>query len=142
MNVYRNDELAKEFSVTQGQIVDWTDEKPVLGSSTYRFVAVLGELEGFANSKTVWIGPDISEPVKDATAKTIDGNMHVLLTWKAPEKGANGGYFNINDITYSIWRSNDGKEYTQLEKNLKVLTYTDVEIEKELNGKQDSSIMQ
>ncbi len=138
VNVYRNDELAKEFSVTQGQIVDWTDEKPVLGSSTYRFVAVLGELEGFANSKTVWIGPDISEPVKDATAKTIDGNMHVLLTWKAPEKGANGGYFNINDITYSIWRSNDGKEYTQLEKNLKVLTYTDVEIEKELNGKQDS----
>lgn len=138
VNIYRNDELAKEIETTPGSPVQWKDENPVLGQNTYRIVALMDQKEGLAHSKTVWIGPDISEPVKDMTAKTVDGNMHVCLTWKAPEKGANGGYFDINNVTYSVWRSLDGDEFEQLEKDLKVLTYTDIQVEQEVTGKQES----
>ena len=137
VNVYRNDGLVKEFEVTPGQAISWTDNTPDMGYNEYRFIGMMGDQEGLAASKNVWVGPDISEPVKNMTMKTVDGNMHVLLNWEAPEKGANGGYFNINDVTYTIWRSNGDEDFTPLKSNLKKLTYTDTQIEEELDGEQD-----
>lgn len=138
ITIYRNEDVVKEFNVQAGEEVTWKDEEPVLGNNTYRITATLNDKEGLAKQKSVWVGIDISEPVKDMKAKTVNDNMHVLLTWKAPEKGANNGYFNINDVTYSVWRSYDGEEFAPIANNLNVLTYTDTQIEQELNGKQDS----
>lgn len=138
VNAYRNEELVKEFPVTPGQAIEWTDENPETGNTVYRLVPIFDEQAGLPVSKTLWIGFDISEPVKDLTVKTIDHNMHVRLDWKAPEKGVNGGYFDINAVTYSVWRSNDGDNFSQIVDNLKALTYTDIQIEEELAGRQDS----
>lgn len=138
IKAYRNEKLMKEFPVTPGEAVEWTDENPGTGNTVYRLVPVLDEQAGLASSQTVWIGFDISEPVKDLTVKTVDHNMHVQLAWKAPGKGINGAWFDPNAVTYSVWRSYDGDNFSPIADNIKSLTYTDIQIEEELAGRQDS----
>lgn len=135
--VYRNDDTIARKTVSPGQTVNLEDKPSKGGEYTYKVVACMGEKEGLSASRTVWVGEDISEPVHDMKAVTIDGNIHVKLTWNQPEKGVHGGYFNVDDITYSVWRSLNKKDFNQIATGLEDCGYVDNQISEELAGSQD-----
>lgn len=136
INIYRGEALLTKLSATAGQQVTYKDDKAPNGSNTYSVSASYGGKSGVSLSKTVWAGYDISEAVKDLKAKTTDGNMHVELTWQAPVKGVNGGYFDASKLTYRVWRSTDGKNFSPIASDLSALSYTDTAIEQLLSGSQ------
>ncbi len=138
MLIYRDNELVKTIPVSPGQQVDDVDKPAQDGEYTYQVMARINGKEGLPVSRKVWVGHDISEPVRDLKAMTIDNNLHVKLTWAQPEKGVHGGYFNRDEVTYSVWRSLDAKNFVQVATSLKKLNYTDSQIEKELAGAQDA----
>lgn len=135
---YRNGVLINESEVTGGQQVSFMDNEPKGGSNVYKVIAIVGKDKGLAASATVWVGPDQPDVVGDMKAFTIDKNMHVKLTWEAPAKGVNGGYFDISQITYSVWRGLDKDNFECIQSGLTQLSFVDTEIEKLLNGKQDA----
>ncbi len=136
-NTVTKDTEIKTLTATAGQAISYKDENAKNGNNTYKVVAEYNGKKGLDVSKTVWAGYDVSEPVKNLKLRTVDGNMHVKLTWDAPEKGENGGYFNINDITYTVWRSLDKKTFSPVETNITELTYTDTSIEEEVQDMQE-----
>lgn len=136
-NTVTEDTEIKKLTLDAGQPISFKDVKAVNGNNTYKVVAEYNGKMGIDVSKSVWAGFDISEPVKNLKIKTVDGNMHVKLTWEAPEKGENGGYFNINDISYTIWRSLSKNDFTPIATNIKDLTYTDISIEEEVKDMQE-----
>lgn len=134
----RDNVLLKSFDVTKGQFVTYVDESPVAGNNTYTAVTVANDKTGLAASRTVWAGYDQPEAVRNMTAVAVDKNMHVKLTWEAPTKGVNDGYFDISKVTYSVWRGLDKNKFDRIASGLKVFEYVDTEIEKILAGKQDA----
>ncbi len=136
--VYRDGSEWKKIAVDAGQLVQTTDDTPGNGSRTYRIVALYDGKEGLSAEKTVWVGYDVAEPVKSMTVRTTNGNMYVQLDWEAPEKGQNGGYFNPEEVAYSVWRSIDGRNYEQIAEQLKVLSFTDTQIGETLQNSQEA----
>lgn len=69
------------------------------------------------NLKHVWVGPDTPAAPK-ANLEYIDGEMR--LTWSPVTVGVNGGYMNLDDLTYTVtrWPDNvvvsEGKKDTSL----------------------------
>lgn len=129
ISVYRNNQLAATIAATAGQDIEYNDDKAINGNNAYEVAAVYNGKEGISAVRTVWAGYDISEPVKDLKLRTVDGNMHVALSWTAPEKGVNNGYFNPADITYTVWRSKDGKNFDEIINLLDEPAYTDTDVE-------------
>ena len=138
IDLYRNDELIFTFNVAAGEAVKYEDADAKAGENKYKLIVKNKELESIPAEETVWVGFDISEPVKNFNAVTTDDNMHVILTWEASEKGANGGYFDASLVTYNVYRSFDGENFNKIETGVNGLTYTDTEIEELLNGVQES----
>ena len=138
VDLYRNNKLVTTFAVTAGQEVTYEDVDVKAGANTYRLVVKIDDMESVPTEKTIWVGPDVSSPVGNFKAKTTEDNMHVVLKWEAPTEGANGGYFDINRVTYKVYRSYDGENFNILAEQLTDLTYTDTQIEEELADMQDS----
>ena len=138
VNLYRGNDKLEVFEVVKGQEVSYTDEQPVSGDNTYKVVAAIGRKEGVAVEKTVWAGPDQPEAVPNFKAVTVDNNVHVKLTWEAPTKGVHGGYFDINKVTYSVWRGFERDKFERIASELTTFEYLDTDIEKILAGKQDA----
>lgn len=136
-NTKTKDTEIKTLAATAGQALTYKDDKAVNGNNTYKVVAEYNGKMGIDATQTIWAGFDIPEPVKNLKLRTIDGNMHVKLTWEAPEKGENDGYFNINDISYTVWRSLDKKNFSPIANNIKDLTYIDTSIEEEVQDMQE-----
>ena len=82
--------------------VDYVEKPAQAGEYTYPVMARIKGKEGLPVSRKVWVGHDISEPVRDLKVMTINNNLHVKLTWAQPEKGAHCGYFNRDEVTYSV----------------------------------------
>lgn len=127
----------KTLTAAAGQALTYKDDKALNGNNTYKVFAEYNGKKGIDVTKTIWVGTDISEPVKNLKAKTIDGNMHVKLSWEAPEKGENGGYFNINDISYTVWRSTNKNDFSPIATEIKDLAYTDISVENEVQDMQE-----
>lgn len=138
VNLYRGNDKLEVFEVVKGQEVNYTDEQPVSGNNTYKIAAEIGTKEGFVAERTVWAGPDQPEAVHNFKAVTVDNNMHVKLTWEAPTKGVNGGYFDISKVTYSVWRGYEKNKFERIAEGLTTFEYLDTDIEKILDGKQDA----
>lgn len=138
INLYRGETLCKTFDATAGEKFTFEDTVEKAGNFTYKLIVVNNDIESIPEEKTVWIGPDYSEAVKNIMATTTSDNMDVIVTWEAPTKGKNNGYFNIDDVNYNVYRSYDGKEFTMIDCNIKELTYTDTSIKNELNGLQEA----
>lgn len=58
--------------------------------------------EGKPESVNVWVGPDTPMKVEDLTLAEDNGQL--LLTWKLPERGINGGYVDPVLTRYTIVR--------------------------------------
>lgn len=129
IKVSRNDELVKTLTATAGQEICYNDDNATNGTNTYSVVASYGGKDGIASTKTVWAGYDVADKVGDLNVRTIDDNMHVSLSWEAPDKGVNGGFFDPAKLTYTVWRSTDGKNFSSIAKGVSSLSYVDTDVE-------------
>lgn len=59
---------------------------------------------------TGWMGPDQPQTVGGAQF-TLTDNKYADLTWKAPQKGVNGGSIDTTQVEYDITRQPDGKTF-------------------------------
>lgn len=128
VRILRNNALVATLEKKAGERVTYVDEDASNDNNTYEVRAFVGNKEGLPNSATIWVGYDLALPVNDFKLVSADGNMHASLSWEAPEKGVHDGYFNSGEVTYTVWRSMDGKNFTPIAQNLKVLSYKDEEI--------------
>jgi len=58
-----------------------------------------------AVSVSRWIGNDVPQPVRELTFTEQDGMMQ--LEWQAPDGGVNGGWIDVDGLTYKIVRYPD-----------------------------------
>ena len=74
---------------------------------------------------TVWVGYDI--PKDPADVKATVNNSDVTISWTAPTEGANGGFFDKENLTYTVKRVMNGneEEAVVLTDNCKETTFTD-----------------
>lgn len=128
-NIYRDDNLVHSLQAAPGTHCSWTDTETGSGLFTYKVACANAEgEEGAAESVTVTVGSDLAEPVGNMQARVINGCKGAELTWTAPTKGANGGYFDPATVTYNIWRCTDDQNYELIAENVKETMYTDADI--------------
>lgn len=132
-NIYRDDELIHNADVQPGQQFEWKDSEVAAGTHTYVVACENEAGEGFPTSRTVYVGQDLPGVVRDFKAVVTDNGMAVDLSWKAPEAGASGGYFNPDDVTYAVLISNDGNEFYVVKDNLTQFSYKDTDIERNID---------
>lgn len=96
-----------DASGKMGEEMQYVDEAPSQGINTYYVVPcrVAGEL-GVPDSVRCYIGVDVPNVVTDITAEKVNDSS-IKLTWKAPELGADNGYINSSELTYTITRKPD-----------------------------------
>ncbi len=125
VTLYRNAETVpckKWDNTAPGTSLTWEDTSMAApGMFTYRAMVSNSHGDGETTEASAFIGTDIPGPVENLTiSEAADGI--VTLTWEAPTRGANGGYFNPDGITYRVMRSVDVQE---LAKGITETTYTD-----------------
>lgn len=114
IEIYRDYELVHTINnVKPGDPCSWTDteipeDEDILG---YRVVAVGKEGYGLSAIKAVVVAEDVPEHVSNVSVQVSDDTV-VTLTWKAPEKGINGGWINQGSVKYEIIRYPEGKILT------------------------------
>lgn len=125
VNVYRNSALVKEFAnPAVGAELSFTDATPATGRNTYRIVAVNASGESNPVEVTGWSGAD--EPTAPLNVKltSTDGKTAVL-TWSAPQYGANGGTIDASKLTYNVYNSKNVKVASAIS----ATTFTDATID-------------
>ena len=109
--IYRESDLIATLdTATVGGKAVWTDSGiEEAGKYTYEVVAynTFGDAQGSAASVTSsWVGNDTPAAVTELTA-TADGET-VQLTFTPPTEGENGGYIDVDALTYEIERTPGG----------------------------------
>lgn len=81
------------------------DDAPAEGFNSYVVVAYAGDVKGSETYVQCYVGTDTPSPVTDILL--IDnGDGSATLRWTAvSETGANGGYVDPSDVTYSVYTS-------------------------------------
>lgn len=118
VNVYRD---GQKITTLAGTATSWEDNAVTNGTHEYKFHAVNAKGEGMYSSKTLFVGVDL--PGAPLNAKVAATGTTATITWDAPAKGINNGYFDPAQLTYTVVR-NDGKE---IAKDINVTTATDTE---------------
>lgn len=121
INVYANEQLVKTASAEWGESVTIDIDLSDKGAGKYSFYVVPSNDKGDGPaSKTVsmWIGADTPEATS-ASLQYVNGNMEV--SWNAVSASVNGGYINLDNITYTVLRA-DG---TVAAEGLDVTTFTE-----------------
>lgn len=95
--------LAVLEDIKPGQLVKYTDGSTSQGYYFYEIIPYNSYGVGLEERGMTYIGQDIpSPPVNVKLVDNYDGT--VTLTWDAPSStGANGGYVNPEDLTYTIY---------------------------------------
>ncbi len=107
INIYRDGVRIASVEGTPGQEQTYLDSSAGAGTHAYTVSACNAEGETLAlSAKSVFLGYDVPEPVKEPMALFADGK--ITLVWGAPEKGANKGTIDKNAILYRITRVIDG----------------------------------
>lgn len=75
-------------------------------------ISVANELgKGYTRIYTTYIGIDVPFAPQNIKGEASEDNMQITLTWDAPPSiGVNGGYVDVDDLTYSI-HSRSGISY-------------------------------
>lgn len=117
VRVYRNDYLAKTFSVakdddlTPGATLSFRDTGLSNRLYTYKIVA-LGESgeEGGAALQDVYVGLDMPKQITNLEVREdVNNPGTILLTWDAPTEGVHGGYIDPKRIKYTISKGYDNE---------------------------------
>lgn len=102
-----NGETLKKGSATAGENVRVSVESP---AGSVRFVVRASNTVGVGpeSAAETFVGKDAPVAVGDLKAEK-DENGHITVTWSAPTTTVNGGYFNPDDLTYTVRRMPDNK---------------------------------
>lgn len=92
-----------DSSLTPGAIVSFTDN--VDKSAVYDYSATVTNLAGSGPEAiaSAFIGTDVPDAVENLII-TEDAEGHPSLSWSAPTKGRNGGWFDSSKLTYNVYR--------------------------------------
>lgn len=121
--IYREKELIKTITnIIPGSLVSYIEENIVEGTYIYRVVPVNSSGKGLEAQFTSKIAYDTPAAVTDLTLTR--NNDHLILTWKAPQKGAYDGPINPKLITYTIERNDGFKVAENTDKTTITDTYT------------------
>ncbi len=127
VNVYRGADSAPVRSFLNpapGVSLSWTDtDITKAGIYTYRVVASNAAGNGAEASEWAFVGVD--KPEAPRNLKLVDRDGNAVLTWDAPEVGANEGYIDASKLYYQVWRYDN---YTKMADSLKVTTFTDTKV--------------
>lgn len=121
--IYRDGKvIGTTENVAPGQAATYVDNTAATGMHTYKVTlsSPVGG-EGMFAIASQYVGKDVPAAPTDVVA-TATGQTMIKITWKAPDKGLNGGIFSAADLTYKVTR-NDGKI---LAKNTAETSATDV----------------
>lgn len=124
----KEEPVAVVSPVAPGQSVCIDDELPADGTYVYSVTATNGVGESVAATATVYVGVDA--PGSPAGLALADDAGAPVLTWQAPEKGLNGGWYDPDAITYRIIRS-DGIVVAEAVADTR---YVDSSYKKPVNG--------
>lgn len=91
----------KETSGTGKRIV-LTDKQGGNGMTNYQIVAYNEHGVGKRAEVNVFLGVDYPGKPGNITLSDV-GNGTLKLTWETPEKGANGGWFDADNVTYNVY---------------------------------------
>ncbi|MCM1369691.1 MAG: hypothetical protein NC204_04895 [Candidatus Amulumruptor caecigallinarius] len=121
VKVYANEQPVTTADVEWGKQATIDIDLSSTGAGKYAFYVVpINEAGEGPASKTqsMWVGADTPESTS-ATLKYANGNME--LTWNPVTASVNGGYLNIDNLTYTVKRA-DGSVAA---KGLNVTTFTE-----------------
>lgn len=111
--IYRDGEIIGiTEDVAPGQPATYIDDTATAGMHTYKVTlsSPVGG-EGMFAIASQYVGKDVPAAPTDVVATATDKNT-IKITWKAPDKGLNGGFFSTANLTYNVIR-NDGKVLTK-----------------------------
>lgn len=107
--VYRDGKLLKAFTagdqtLQPGKKLTVSDSQPQNGFNTYSVVVSNDNGKGDDATIKAYVGVDTPAAVENITlSEPVDGT--VVVNWQAPAKGANGGYVNPDELTYTVKRN-------------------------------------
>ena len=104
IKIYRNGELIKDISetATSGKAMTWTDTPTADGYYIYKVVPYNGEGDGVYKEDAAFVGEDLPGAPVDVKLSAV-GNK-ATISWKAPERGKQGGYFDASSLKYNVVR--------------------------------------
>ena len=110
VKIYRNNEAVGTLENQQaGASASFVDKNVPSGTVDYKVVAVNAAGEGRPVYVSKYIGRDLPGTVVNLKATKADGSNTVTVSWKAPEAGKNGGWFDAASLKYKIVRFPDEK---------------------------------
>lgn len=97
--------------ITPGELYSWTDADVENGVIYEYRVAVHGTAgNSYGASCQVYVGND--EPMAPSNIKAELGkDGKIVVSWDAPTEGRNGGYIDVDHLTYVIQRGNGYSDY-------------------------------
>lgn len=102
VEIRRNGELITTFNAPRvNQSLSYTDSSAANGQNTYEVTAYNDAGQGIPATIVIDAGEDIPGSVSDVKLQYEGEKM--VLSWKAPAKGANGGYFNSESCKYNVY---------------------------------------
>lgn len=99
--------VASKEETKTGKKMSLVDNKGAKGLTTYTVVAYNEHGVGVRSEISVYLGIDIPGRPLDIVLSD-NGKGGVKLTWKAPEKGANGGYIDAGNLVYNVYEVSNG----------------------------------
>lgn len=104
VDVFRNtSELVKSVEVTEtGRRITVTDNKGAKGFTKYTVVAYNEHGVGARAEETIFLGIDYPGAPSAINLRDM-GNGSLELSWKAPDKGANGGWIDTENLSYKVY---------------------------------------
>lgn len=129
VNIYRNDNLIKTFTnCTNNETMTYQDSGMEAGTYVYKAVVSNSEGEGpAAYTDSHFVGADIPGTVNEAKAEKSGNGYEINVSWTKPAVGANGGWFDSENLTYKVIRYPDA---VTLHENLNNTSFTDKMITK------------
>ena len=120
-DLLENSQLVKELPVTEfnAQVSAALDSQPA-GVNTYYVLATNSKGNGTLDSIRCCVGEDVPGAVNDIQLKK--NGTGVDVSWTAPENGANNGYIDPSDLTYTLTRFPDSVVVAE---NLAATSFTD-----------------
>lgn len=110
--ISRNDEVVATLTddLVPGESAVYTDNT-IEEAAFYTYSVTVNVAESASEATVanpVWVGPDTPMPVTNASAIFDEATGNVTITWDAPaETGVNGGYVDVESLTYKVVRTPD-----------------------------------
>ncbi len=101
--------VAEKRDVAPGAAVLFEEVPSEQGTNTFEIVCHNGDGAGMPTVVEAYTGVDVPLPPTNVTVH-IGSNGYPVVSWSAPEGGANGGVVNPSGLRYSVRRSLD-KQY-------------------------------